>query len=109
MSKPIRWLHGEIKTPPMGEKARRAAGLLLRELQEGEVLSMPESRPMPSIGQACHELRIPDQGRTWRVVYHLPGDAVVVLDVFEKKTVQTPQRVLDTCRKRLKAYREAFP
>jgi phage-related protein len=109
MAKPIRWLHGEIKTPPMGENARRAVGFLLRELQEEEVLSMPESRPMPTIGPACHELRIPDQGRIWRVMYHLPGDAVVVLDVFEKKTAQTPQRVLDNCRKRLRAYRETFP
>ena len=70
---------------------------------------MPESRPMPTVGPACHELRIPDRGRTWRVMVHLPGDAVVVLDVFEKKTAQTPQRVLDTCRKRLRAYRETFP
>lgn len=29
-------LRGEIKTPPMSESARREAGFLLRQLQEGE-------------------------------------------------------------------------
>ncbi len=36
------------------------ADFLLRKLQQGKILSMPQSRPMPSIGAACHELRIVD-------------------------------------------------
>ena len=70
-SKPLVWLHGEIKTPPMSREARIEAGFLLRRAQEGENLSMPESRPMPSIGQGCHELRITDVEHRieWRVVY----------------------------------------
>ncbi len=31
--KPLRWLHGEVKTPPMSREARREMGMLLRELQ----------------------------------------------------------------------------
>ena len=35
---------------------------------------------------------------------HLLADAIVILDVFEKKTAKTKQAVIDTCRRRLKAY-----
>ena len=58
--KPLIWLHGEIKTPPLSVSARIEAGVLLRRLQRGEGLSLPESRPMPTIGPRCHELRIGD-------------------------------------------------
>jgi len=50
--KPIVWLEGEIKTPPFSRAARLEAGFLLRRLQLGERLSLPHSRPMPSIGVA---------------------------------------------------------
>jgi hypothetical protein len=33
-----------------------------------------------------------------------PGDAVVILDVFTKKTAATPDEVLTNCKKRLAAY-----
>jgi hypothetical protein len=56
--KPLAWIAGEIKTPPLSAEARQEAGVLLRRLQRGETLSLPESRPMRSIGQRCHELRI---------------------------------------------------
>ena len=51
--KPIVWLGGEIKTPPFGPKARLEAGFLLRRLQRGESLNLPQSRPMPGIGRGC--------------------------------------------------------
>jgi phage-related protein len=44
---------------------------------------------MPSIGRACHELRIPDERQTWRVVYRIDPDAIVVVEVFSKKTAST--------------------
>jgi hypothetical protein len=44
--KPLRWLHGQVKTPPMSPVARREIGFLLRALQEGERLTMPQSRPI---------------------------------------------------------------
>lgn len=79
---------------------------MLRRLQQGETLGMPYSRPMPSIGARCHELRINDRNQTWRIVYHLSDDAVVILDVFCKKTASTPKGVLDGCKKRLASYLE---
>ena len=105
--KPLVWLHGEIKTLPFSEAGRLEAGFLLRRLQQGEILSLPQSRPMSSIGPQCHELRINDPYRTWRIMYDLEPDAVVILDVFSKKTAATPQGTLEICRKRLTAYQRA--
>ena len=86
MDKPLVWLHGEVKTPPFSLAARIESGLLLRRLQLGEKLSMPHSRPMPSMGKRCHELRVDDENATWRIVYRTDSDAIVILEVFEKKT-----------------------
>ena len=62
---------------------------------------------MPMVGGQCHELRIIDRDQTWRIVYHVATDAVVILDVFSKKTQATPVQVLDVCRKRLASYLRA--
>ena len=105
-SKPLVWLRGEVKTSPFSADARIETGLLLRRLQEGERLSMPVSRPMPGIGPRCHELRVSDAGREWRIVYRLDLDAVVIADVFAKTTRRTPDRVIAACRRRLHSYDE---
>ena len=105
--KPLVWLHGEVRSPPFSQQARLEAGFLLRKLQMGERLSLPQSRPMPTIGRRCHELRIQDEGLTWRILNRLDPDAVVLLEVFSKKTSKTPQSVIDACKRRLKAYDEA--
>lgn len=102
--KPLRWVHGELKTPPMGTAARREMGMWLRELQEGETLGMPHSRPMPIIGARCHELRVNDENKTWRLIYRIDPDAIVILEVFGKKTTKTPQEVIEHCQRRLKLY-----
>jgi phage-related protein len=83
--------------------------LLLRDLQEGESLGLPRSRPMPIIGPRCHELRVHDRNKTWRVIYRLEPDAIVMLDVFEKKTEKTPATVIQNCRRRLKLYLDSRP
>ena len=105
--KPLAWLHGEVKTPPFSKAARIEAGYLLRQLQQGHILSMPHSRAMPNIGIRCHELRIDDEKETWRIVYRIDGDAIVILEVFSKKTARTPKRIIDVCQKRLKDYDNA--
>ena len=99
------WLHGEVKTPPFSTGARREAGFLLRMLQRGYSVGMPRSRPMPSIGVRCHELRIEDTDLSWRIVYTIENDAVVILEVFPKKAQRTPRHVIEKCRARLRAYR----
>lgn len=68
---------------------------------------MPDSRPMPSIGARCHELRVRDEGHNWRIVYRLDSDAILILEVFAKTTQQTPKQIIETCKRRLKKYDEA--
>jgi phage-related protein len=104
VSKPLVWLHGEVKTPPFSPSARIEAGFLLRQLQEGENLGLPHSRPMPSIGAHCHELRIRDEDMTWRIIYRIDDDAIVIVEVFNKTTRTTPKSVIEVCQKRLIRY-----
>lgn len=105
--KPLVWLHGEIKTPPFSQAARIEAGYLLRLLQKGQAVDMPHSRPMPVVGPRCHELRVRDAGADWRIVYRLDSDAVVILEVFTKKTRAMPKTVIDACTRRLGEYDRA--
>jgi phage-related protein len=104
MGKPLIFLAGEIRTPPMSASVRRKAGYLLRILQQGESLGMPESRPMPSIGRRCYELRVSDARETWRIIYRLDEEALLIIETFKKKTPRTPVAVLRVCRKRLTVY-----
>lgn len=104
--KPLIWLSGEVKTPPFSAEARLEAGFLLRRLQRGEKLALPHSRPMPDIGRGCHELRIVDRHATWRLIYYMDADAVVILKVFSKKTKATTRRVIDACKTRLAQYKD---
>jgi phage-related protein len=102
--KPLVWWEGEIKTPPFSSAARIEAGTLLRRLQLGENIGLPHSRPMPSIGRRCHELRVRDKEQNWRIVYRIDPDAIVIVEVFEKKTGATPKKIIDICKARLRAY-----
>jgi phage-related protein len=95
-----------LQTPPVGRRARIEAGALLRRIQRGESIGMPDSRPMPSIGKRVHELRVddPEARKTWRIVYRLEPDAVLVVHWFEKKTNATTRRVIELCKRRLGDY-----
>lgn len=102
--RPLVWLHGEIKTPPFSSAARLEAGLLLRRLQRGENLGLPQSRPMPGIGAHCHELRVRDSNKNWRIIYRIDEDAIVIVEVFNKTTRTTPAEVIANCQRRLRLY-----
>jgi len=93
-----------VKAPPFSKTARLEAGFLLRKLQLGEILSMPYSKPMPAIGPRCHELRINDKNLTWRIIYRIDPDAIIILHVFDKKTNKTTKQVIDICKERIKRY-----
>jgi hypothetical protein len=88
--KPLYVLHGTIKTPPMSSAARLEVGFHLRRIQQGELLAMPVSRPMPTIGANCHELRISDGERNteWRIIYCIDSVAILVLEVLRKRRVR---------------------
>jgi len=59
---------------------------------------------MPAIGPNCQELRVVDENMSWRILYALTSDAIVILEVFQKKTRRTPRQVADVAKKRLKRY-----
>jgi len=105
--KPLAWLHGEVTSPPFSAKARIGAGFLLRLIQRGEFVGMPRSRPMPSVGARCHELRVPDSNVSWRIMYRIDPDAVVIIEIFSKKSGKTPKSIIELCKKRLKDYDSA--
>ena len=102
--KPLIWLHGEVKTPPFTAEGRQEAGMLLRLLQGGEKLGMPLAEPLPDVGARCGSLRIRDAGHNWRIMYRIDADAVLILDVYPKKTRTIPDEVIRRCKDRLKRY-----
>lgn len=75
----------------------------LARLDAGLTLSMPLSRPMPSIGRGVHELRLKDRSGAHRVVYALIRSGTVhVVHAFKKTTRQTPRRHVELVRKRIR-------
>lgn len=61
---------------------------------------------MPSIGKNCHELRVNDVNKIWRIIYYIDDEAIVILEVLAKKTQKTPQEVIEICNKRLVRYKQ---
>ena len=107
VEKNLYFLGGEIKTPPFSKAARLEAGRAVRNLQSGLLLSMPRSRPMPSIGKRCHELRIRDEDVSWRIIYRIDTDAILIVEIFQKKTPTTPRDIINLCQARLASYDNA--
>jgi phage-related protein len=100
------WLADEIKTPPFYRSVRIEVGFLLQQLLNGELPTLPMSKPMSSVGERCHELRVNDlsNNKNWRVIYRIDDDAVIILEVFAKTTKKTPDNIIDRSQKRLGLY-----
>lgn len=78
--------------------------MLLRLLQEGEQLGMPQAEPLPNVGRGCGSLRIRDAEHIWRIMYRIDADAVLILEVYSKKTRKIPDEVIRWCKQRIKQY-----
>ena len=75
----------------------------LAKLEAGVMLSMPLSRPMPSIGSRVHELRFRDRSGIYRVIYLVAVRGVIhLLAAFKKTSQQTEQRHIDLAKRRLR-------
>lgn len=105
--KPLVWLHGEVKTPPFSVEGRQEAGMLLRLLQQGETIGMPQAEPLPDVGRRCGALRVRDAEHNWRIMYRVDPDAVLIIEVYAKRTRKIPDEVIDRCKRRLARYDEA--
>jgi len=102
--KPLVWLHGEVKTPPFMPEARQEAGMLLGLLQQGERLGMPQAEALTDVCSSCGALRVRDAGHNWRIMYRIDNDAVLVREVYAKKSRKIPKAVIDRCKQRLRDY-----
>lgn len=102
--KPLVWPHGEIKTPPFSAETRQEAGMLLRYLQNGLAIGMPQAEPLPVVGPHCGAIRVRDGQHNWRIMYRVDADAVVIVDVYSKKTRKIPDEVMVRCKQRLARY-----
>jgi phage-related protein len=92
---------GLIRSFP--EDVRRELGKAIFDLQRGEALGMPLSRPMPSIASGAGELRIRDRGGIYRAFYYTNSPrGILVFHAFMKKTRTTPKQELELGKKRLK-------
>ena len=108
--KELIWWHSDPPaTPPFGEKARRRAGFLLWLLQLGELpLKEPHVKRMRDMGPGIYELRIPDAGDRWRLIFRIDDDAIVIVEVFKKKTGKTPTKNKRAAQDRLRLYDDAI-
>ena len=65
----------------------------LAKLNEGNMLSMPLSRPTPSVGNGVHELRFRDRNGIYRVIYVFVGGGLIyLLHAFIKKPKAHPSK-----------------
>lgn len=85
------------------EDIREDLADMLARLDMGIMLSMPISRPMPSIGRSVHELRLRDRSGTYRVIYVLvrQGD-IWLVHAFQKKSQQTSPQNIELAKRRIK-------
>lgn len=85
------------------DDVKREMGKAIFELQKGARLTMPLSRPMPSVAPGVEELRVKDKSGAYRAFYFTRLDtAILILHAFEKKAAKTPKREIDVARTRLR-------
>src|SRR5580704_9745883 len=81
--------------------ARKEAGVELYKVQLG--VAPNDWKPMASVGEGVHEIRIRDEAGAFRVLYIAKFEqAIYVLHAFPKKTARTTKRDLDLAATRLK-------
>ncbi len=82
---------------------RKVIGQAILELQKGEKLFMPLSRPVKSVGHGVEEIRSKDSSGTYRIFYLARmQDRIIVFHAFMKKTQKTPKQEIKTAKNRLR-------
>jgi phage-related protein len=91
----------EIRTFP--QQIRRALGQAIWELQSEHRLTMPLSRPMPSVARGVEELRVRDASGAYRAFYFLRSQrGVLIFHAFEKKGRKTALKEIKLGQRRMK-------
>ena len=81
--------------------------MLLRLLQDGELVGIPQAEPLPNVGPRCGALRVRGAEHNWRIMYRVDADAILILEVYSKKTRKIPDEVIKRPKGRLKRYDDA--
>ncbi|MBM3764713.1 MAG: type II toxin-antitoxin system RelE/ParE family toxin [Acidobacteria bacterium] len=85
------------------KEARILLGKAIANLQAGEKLAVPLSRPMPTVGMGVSELRVRcTDGQFRAFCFRASERGVLVFDAFNKKTERTPNRDIAVGKRRLK-------
>ena len=89
----------EIRSFPLN--VRKDIGTELRRVQRG--LEPMDWKPMKTVGAGVREIRVREETGAFRVIYVLSkGDAIYVLNAFQKKTQKTPKHEMVLATLRLK-------
>ena len=77
---------------------------LFDDLAAGKMLSMPISRPLPSIARGLHELRLSGERGEYRVFYVIRvGDAIYAIHAMEKKKNEIDKRTENLLKIRIRS------
>jgi phage-related protein len=77
---------------------------LFEDLMDGKHLSMPISRPLPSVARGLHELRLSGRAGEYRVFYVIKvGDAIYVLHGTSKKNQKMDRQTINLLKERLRS------
>jgi len=68
---------------------------------------LPQAEPLFVVGPRCGAIRVRDGEHNWRIMYRVDPDAILILDVYAKKTRRIPDEVIARCKRRLKNYDHA--
>ncbi len=84
-------------------EVRKEMGKAIFDLQNGEILGMPLSRPLPSLERGAAELRLRDRSGIYRAFYYTRSPkGILIFHAFVKKSRAIPQHEMDLAKKRLK-------
>lgn len=84
------------------KQAKQDAGYQLHRVQNG--LEPEDWKPFKTVGSGVKEIRISDDGNTYRVMYIAKfEERIYVLHSFQKKTQKTRQKDIDIAKVRYKA------
>lgn len=84
-------------------EVRKELGKAILDLQRGERLAMPLSRPMVAVAAGVEELRVRDRSGVYRAFYYVrSAQGILVFHAFAKKTQTTPAHELILAKKRLR-------
>jgi phage-related protein len=95
--------HARTAIRSFSKSAKMELGKYIFQLQHGQTLTMPASRPMPSIALGASELRVKDSAGIYRVFYYLKVKGkILIFHAFTKKTEKTPGNEISVAKERLK-------